>query len=210
MKCCLCNQQIMNLADSFPIVENIRSYVLCEDCKAYLDWMRTSERKEDLDAAFAFFKPIFDNRQIPSTVKDELVRIRFCKEIAEEEKRQILEQKSNASSMMFTTGSYFDGYRVEKYIDVICEEVIFKNSFMNRLNAGFEDLGNAFSFKETEMSGSSGLIARARSYVKDKFRQKAAQMGANAVLGVEFESSIGADIVRVAIFGTAVVISPIK
>lgn len=81
---------------------------------------------------------------------------------------------------------------------------------MNRLNAGFEDLGNAFSFKETEMSGSSGLIARARSYVKDKFRQKAAQMGANAVLGVEFESSIGADIVRVAIFGTAVVISPIK
>lgn len=126
MKCCLCNQQIMNLADSFPIVENIRSYVLCEDCKAYLDWMRTSERKEDLDAAFAFFKPIFDNRQIPSTVKDELVRIRFSKEIAEEEKRQILEQKSNASSMMFTTGSYFDGYRVEKYIDVICEEVILK------------------------------------------------------------------------------------
>ena len=30
--------------------------------------------------------------------------------------------------MMFTTGSYFDGYRVEKYIDVICEEVIFKKT----------------------------------------------------------------------------------
>ena len=185
MKCCLCNQQIMNLANSFPIVENLRSYVLCEDCKAYLDWMRTSERKEDLDAAFAFFKPIFDNKQIPSTVKDELVRIRFSKEIAEEEKRQIQEQNSNAYSMIFTTGSYFDGYHVDKYIDVICEEVIFKNSFMNRLSAGFEDLGNAFSFRETEMSGSSSLIARARSYVKDKFRQKAAQLGANAVLGVE-------------------------
>jgi uncharacterized protein YbjQ (UPF0145 family) len=31
-------------------------------------------------------------------------------------------------------------------------------------------------------------------------------MGANTALGVEFESSIGAGVVRVAIFGTAVVI----
>ena len=31
-------------------------------------------------------------------------------------------------------------------------------------------------------------------------------LGANAVLGVEFESSIGSDIVRIAIFGTAVIV----
>ena len=64
MKCCLCNQYIPNMARTFPIVNDIRSYVLCEDCNAYLEWMRDSERKEDLDAAFAFFKPIFDNKEI--------------------------------------------------------------------------------------------------------------------------------------------------
>ena len=108
--------------------------------------------------------------------------------------------------MILTTGSFFDGYHVEKYIDVICEEVVFKNSFKNRISAGLDDIGNMFTFQETEMSGSSALIARAREYVKEKFRHKAAMMGANGVLGIEFESSIGADIVRVAVFGTAVVI----
>ena len=45
--------------------------------------------------------------------------------------------------------------------------------------------------------------------LKINFEKKAAQIGANAVLGVEFESSIGSDIVRVAIFGAAVIIEKI-
>ena len=81
---------------------------------------------------------------------------------------------------------------------------------INEISAGFEDLGNILTFKETEMSGAGELISRARAHVKEKFRHRAAAIGANAVLGVEFESSIGADIVRVAIFGTAVIIEPIE
>lgn len=194
-QCCVCGRysEVSNV-----ICASEPRYILCDECNAYLDWLRNSTRESDLDAAVMFFQPIFDNSQIPPAVKNELLNIRSSKQTANE--------KIHPASIILNTGSFFDGYHVEKYIDVICEEVVFKNSFMNRLSAGLDDLGNMFTFEETEMSGSGALIARAREYVKEKFRQKAAQLGANAVLGVEFESSVGSSIIRVAIFGTAVVI----
>ena len=92
---------------------------------------------------------------------------------------------------------------------MLCEEVIFKNSFFNRLSASSEDFGNSLTFSETELSGSSKLIARARDYVMTKFRNKVVHLGANAVLGIDFESSVGVDVVRVAVFGTAVIVEPV-
>ena len=206
MKCICCNKSLSDNESVYRVVENISSYLLCSDCNAYLEWMRTSTRPEDLDAAFRYFQPVMDNRQVPNAIKDELVRIRFWKEMQEEEKWQKQAIEKNLSEMILTTGSNIEGYRVVRYIDVICEEVIFKNSFMNRLGAALDDIGNAFTFSETEFSGANELIARARNYAKEKFRSKAAMLGANAVLGVEFESSIGSDIVRIAIFGTAVIV----
>ncbi len=110
-------------------------------------------------------------------------------------------------NLPITTTNNFEGYKIEKYITVISEEIIFKNSFWKSLDAGLEDLGRALSFKQAEMSGAGELIANAREYAVDKFKRKAISVGANAVVGVDFESSFGSDVVRVAIFGTAVIIS---
>lgn len=131
------------------------------------------------------------------------------KDKIETQKREKEEISKNYANLMLTTGTNFDGYMVKDYIDILCEEVVFKNSFWKRLDATFEDLGNAFTFKDTELSGANKLISNAREYVVEKFKQKAAQLGANAVLGVEFESSFGSDIVRVSVSGTAVRIEKI-
>ena len=105
-----------------------------------------------------------------------------------------------------TTTNNFEGYKIEKYVQVVSEEIVFKNSFMKRWEAGLEDLDNVFSFKQTEMSGASELIVNAREYILDKYKRKVVKLGAN-VVGVDFESSFGSDIVRAAIVGTAVIIS---
>lgn len=129
---------------------------------------------------------------------------------AQEIKSQKLKEfETNFSNLLLTTSNNFDGYIVKDYIDILCEEVVFKNSFWKRLDATFEDLGNAFTFKDTELSGANKLISNAREYVVEKFKRKAVQLGANAVLGVEFESSFGSDIVRVSVSGTAVRIEKI-
>ncbi len=128
----------------------------------------------------------------------------------EEKSRQKDAYEDKVINLPMTTTNNFEGYKIEKYIKVISEEIIFKNSFWKRLDAGLEDLGNAFSFRETEMTGAGELIANAREYALEKFKRKAVDIGANAVVGVEFESSFGSDIARVAIFGTAVIITEME
>lgn len=181
---------------------------LCDECRKIHSGISRGD-SEAIDKALSptFFANSTNNAKnlFSNTVK----KFNANKEIIEklqEEKAQI---KENYDSLMLTTGINFDGYLVAKYIDVFCEEVVFKNSFWKRLDATLEDLGNAFTFKDTELSGANKLISNAREYVVEKFKQKAAQLGANAVLGVEFESSFGSDIVRVSVSGTAVRIEKI-
>ena len=63
-------------------------------------------------------------------------------------------------------------------------------------------------FYDTELSGTSVAILKAKEYVKDKLRAKAASIGANAVVGIDFETSIGASStnIRGSINGTAVIV----
>ena len=208
-KCCVCKATIPFNRIGNTICKQEPDYVLCDECYAYLDWMREAKSEVDLNAAFAFFQPIFDNPHIPNRIKDELIAIRFKDAKQKEEEYYSQENKKAMASLLLTTSSSFEGYRVTKYIDVLCEEVIFKNSFINQLSAGLEDFGNALKFRSTEMSGSTELIANARAYGMEKFKTQAIALGANAILGMDFESSIGGDIVRVAIFGTAVCIEKI-
>lgn len=130
--------------------------------------------------------------------------------LTQEEKDTIRQRhedfKDKVIALPLTTTHNFEGYRIIKYIDVVVEEIVFKNGFWKSLDANLEDFGNSFTFKQTEMSGANALIANAREYAVQKFKQKAVKLGANAVVGVEFESSFGSDVVRVAVFGTAVVI----
>ena len=137
-------------------------------------------------------------------------KYKLNKDKIEAQKREKQEVSKNYANLMLTTGTNFDGYMVKDYIDILCEEVVFKNSFWKRLDATFEDLGNTFAFKDIELSGANKLISNAREYVVEKFKQKAAQLGANAVLGIEFESSFGSDIVRISVSGTAVQIEKIN
>lgn len=121
-----------------------------------------------------------------------------------EKAKKAEEYKSNLASLMLTTGIGFDGYVVTEYIDVICEEVVFKNGLGKRFGAGIEDMIAGLSFHDAELTGTTGLIGDARKHTLYKFKQAAARIGANAVLGIDFETSFGADIVRVAVSGTAV------
>lgn len=209
-QCCVCAKKIGLFGSCFPFVEECSDQVLCDDCHAMLMRLRTTGDLEEYTQMQAYFCAYLSDEKTPDAVKGYFARIdqeKAAKHKAMQEKQEAERQYNrNLMDMMLTTGPNFEGYRVAKYLDIVCEEVLFKNGFLNRLSAGFEDLGGTLTLKETELSGSSELISRARAYVTDKFRRKAAALGANAVLAVEYESSFGSDIVRVAIFGTAVVI----
>ena len=108
--------------------------------------------------------------------------------------------------MLMTTGNAFDGYRIEKYLGVISKEIIFRSGLGSSLAAGLENLVRSFSLRDVEMTGSSELIAKAKGYLMEQFEKEANFKGANAILGVDIETSFGTDLARVGISGTAVLI----
>ena len=110
--------------------------------------------------------------------------------------------------MLRTTGNNFEGYRVDEYIDVLSEEVIFKNSFFKRLMGSVGDFFSSLNILDTELKGATSLIENGKKYVMGRFTEKAERMGGNAILGIQFESSFGTDIIRIALSGTVVKISP--
>ncbi|MBQ2382958.1 MAG: heavy metal-binding domain-containing protein, partial [Oscillospiraceae bacterium] len=112
--------------------------------------------------------------------------------------------------LLLTTGSHFEGYKVTKYLDIISCEIIFKNSFLNSLSANLDDFFTSLSFRERELSGSMEQIERAKKHVMAQFRKKAVSLGANAVLGIDFESTFGSDVVKISVNGTAVTVDKIE
>ena len=205
-KCCVCGAKLGFLDAGWDIISTFPDYLLCDTCHTKYRKLKSCS-EEEYENTIGIFRELLDSPNTPKAIKDQ-----FPLSQKQAAQKRIDEQvwaetvAKNFDAMILTTGSTIEGYRVVRYVDVVCEEVVFKNSFKNWLSAEFEDLGNAFTFQESEFSGSSDLIKRARLYAKNKFRNEVANLGANAALGVEFESSIGSDIVRVAIFGTAVVI----
>ena len=105
-----------------------------------------------------------------------------------------------------TTGVSFEGYRVTSYCGVISKEVVFRNGVGRSLDAALANFGDRLTFKDTELTGSTALIDNAKSYLREKFEDEARKRGANAVLGVDFETAFGTDFVRAAMSGTAVTI----
>lgn len=210
LNCCVCGNPIS--ADQFFTPdENQPSYVFCDDC--YRSFRRLSLKPTEveynqIDQKFSAF---MRNNQIPLSVRN------VYREAddgywhnKEMETRYIDAYSSAIDNLLLTTGSSFEGYRVAKYIDIISCEIIFKNSFIKSLSAGIEDFFNVLSFGEKEMSGSMELIDRAKKYVMEKFRVKAVEAGANAVLGIDFETTFGSDIVKISINGTAVVVDKLE
>ena len=140
---------------------------------------------------------------------------RAKKQSAYEEKRKqkLLVEKQieeNRSSMMLSTCPSMEGYKVKKQLGLVFGECLFKAGFLKSLSASFENIGAVLSFGDKELSGTTTLLDNAREYAIRKMIDKAANLGANAIVGIDSESSAGGDIIHIAIMGTAVYLEPVE
>jgi uncharacterized protein YbjQ (UPF0145 family) len=113
-------------------------------------------------------------------------------------------------NITLSTCSSIDGYKAVKQLGLVFGECLFKASFLNQLSAGIEDFASALSFSETELSGTTELLDKARKYSTKKMVLDAVNRGANAIIGIDSESSAGGGIMHITICGTAVVLEPIE
>lgn len=108
--------------------------------------------------------------------------------------------------MIISTTPSIDGQKITKYCGVIAGEAILGANLFKDLFAGIRDLvGGRSATYEKELQ-------RAREIALTELEERARQLGANAVVGVDLDYEVlgqGNGMLMVSASGTAVVIQPI-
>ena len=108
-----------------------------------------------------------------------------------------------------TTAHSLEGYAVVEQCGIVFGETVFKNSLMDQLGAGVSNAIESFRFRAAEMSGSMNLIEKARDYAYEKLIGEAKKRGANAVIAIDSDNTIGNGIMYISLYGTAVKVVPV-
>ena len=103
---------------------------------------------------------------------------------------------------MVTTGLGLPGYRVSKNLGLVRGLVVRSRSVVGSIGASLQTLvgGNITLFTE--------LCEKAREDAYELMLEHAAEMGANAVIGVHYDANeVAAGVTEVLAYGTAVVVT---
>ena len=110
--------------------------------------------------------------------------------------------------MKLTTGFDFQGYFITEYVDVIFDEILVGLGFGKALMSSLDNMFSALSGSEaTEMIDKLNSV---KTTLRDRVIRKAREKGANALIGIDFESSKLGDLIMVSMTATAVKIEKIQ
>lgn len=105
--------------------------------------------------------------------------------------------------MILTTTPTIEGRRITQYLGIVTGETIVGANIFKDIMAGIRDIGGGRS------GAYENAFRRARQMAFDEMEQEAAELGANAVVGIDIDiETVGAQgsMLMVSISGTAVTI----
>ena len=103
---------------------------------------------------------------------------------------------------LVTTGYNFEGYHIERYIDVISAGVVQGTGIFAEFSADVNDLFGL------ESQSFAGKVSVCREAAMKMLESKAISIGANALLGIDFDmSTLRNNMISIMVTGTAVYIS---
>lgn len=118
---------------------------------------------------------------------------------AEEVKEIAEEQKNNEEidRVILTTTNSIEGYKIDKYLGIVCGEVVVPNGLIGAIASG-----TFFTIS---------ALDKARTEAFQIIKQKAYSMGANAIVAVDIDiNDLNGNGVMVSVNGTAVLIESIE
>lgn len=104
--------------------------------------------------------------------------------------------------MILTTGYEVQGYFITQYIDVIFDEMLVGLGLGRSILSGLDNFVSALTGSEaTEMINKLNEV---KQNLRNRLVQKAQRLGADALIGIDFESSRLGDLIMVSMTATAV------
>jgi uncharacterized protein YbjQ (UPF0145 family) len=106
-------------------------------------------------------------------------------------------------SMPITTAFDFPGWRTERYVGSCFGLIVRSMGAIKGIGAAFKSIAGGEVHQYTE------LLEDSRRHAIDRMVENAKLLGANAVIGMRFDSSeIGQSLTEIVAYGTAVVVVP--
>lgn len=181
---------------------------LCETCSNNLEEMEQAVVQGDY-VGFERQYPRFEAKIIPKQTDESKWFQQWWQdykgrtEVKFKWKKKEEEEKYFYETMLLTTGDFFEGHHVQKYLGVVTGETILGTGFLSEFKASFSDLlgeeSNAFMDK----------MRQAREASMKRLKKNALDLEANAVLGIHFSVlTLGQNMMGVSATGTAVLLEP--
>lgn len=109
--------------------------------------------------------------------------------------------------MITTTTQNVEGYRITGYYGIVFGEVVTGVNFLRDFTAGIRNIVGGRS------AGYEDELTKARTDALKEMEQRAAAMGAHAIVGVDLDYEVlgaGGDMLMVTASGTAVTVEPLQ
>ncbi len=192
----------------------MKSYDLCKkygfDLNNFEEFLRTNsiEHKEGFLGSSVNDS---DVERIVSLYKEDLIIQEQRKKEEplrreQREKEELLRQEE-IKKIKLTTGYDFQGYFITDYIDVFFDEILFGIGLGTGISSSIDNFLSSLSGGEAiEMIQKLNDI---KIELRKRVMSKAQKVGANALIGIDFESSRLGDLLMVSITATAVKIEKI-
>ena len=112
------------------------------------------------------------------------------------------------SKLILSTAGMLEGYSIQKQLGIVFGETVFKPSAGQQISSALSDTFRAFSFSAKEMKGQVSIIEEARKFAYVKMMKAALDLGANAIIAIDSDNTIGDSICYLPLYGTAVYVEP--
>ena len=210
-KCCICGRKIGGFGeDKYKITDE---YVACYKCAPFFRKIINSETTEQLEMSENELRIEIESKnvsqEIIDVVENEIQRIKDSKQFMyQQEQFQMQKEeeiRKKRKAFMISTGYNFEGYKIQKYIDLAHGEIVLGTGFYSELSASISDLLG------TSSKTFEGKLSQAKRAAQEQMIINAMTLNANALIGVDFDiTTFSNNIIAVSANGTAVVIEKIE
>ena len=114
-------------------------------------------------------------------------------------------ERCSANEILIVTTPMIPGYKITKVLGIVTSLVPRTRGILGRFIASWQ------SIRGGEISAFTSELEKARMEVIEKLKAKALKSGANAIVGLDIETSdlgLGAGVVVISATGTAVIVEP--
>lgn len=234
-QCCVCSKKFTMFETGTPIHSKYPEYELCFSCQQkYRDLEYTSDANER-EKLFKHFSHLISSKTTPDEVKikftDIQKRVNKRKEDVAEKQRKELDYQARFADMLLATCQTLDGYSVKQYCGVVSTDILFRNGLqavLGTIGKSLEETDQetkvvVLGYHSVEYGMVSELVDKAKEHAYTKIKRKAADLGANCVMGMTVEATFfmpgnghivnGASLaewVKVSVTGTAALIEKVS